>query len=285
MAEFFKTVFEGVVKLILSVQWYDIVDIALVAFLVYYCIKLVRQTRAFHLIKGIIFVGAVYMLVSALNMSATSYLFSHIFGDIVIVMILLFQPEIRHAIESFGRGDIKKLSIFSLKGSDSAGDQARAAANSIAKAVSNMSDKKIGALVVIEGKTALNDIISTGSPIDSAISAVVIENIFFPKAPLHDGAMVIRDNRINCAGCILPLTQKDIGRELGTRHRAALGMSENSDALVVVVSEETGSMSIALNGELERNLTHGEVMETITQYLGGDEAQKQSILKKRWRKK
>lgn len=285
MTEFFKSAFDAVAKLVLSVQWYDLVDIALVAFLLYYCIKLVRQTRAFHLVKGIVFMGGIYMVVSALNMSATSYLFSHIFGDIVIVMILLFQPEIRHAIESFGRGDFKKISLFFLKDSNTDNEETRTIANSIAKALSNMSDKRIGALIVIEGKTALNEIINTGSPIDSSISTVVIENIFFPKAPLHDGAMVIRDNRIHCAGCILPLTQSDISKELGTRHRAALGMSENSDALVLVVSEETGAISIALNGKLERNLTLGEVMETVAEYLGSDDEQKPKNLRKRWRKK
>lgn len=285
MAELFQSVFDAIAKLVLSVQWYDIVDIALVAFLLYYCIKLVRQTRAFHLVKGIVFMGGIYFVVSALNMSATSYLFSHLFGDIVIVMILLFQPEIRHAIETFGRGDFKRFSIFSLRGTDSSSEETRTVANSISKAISNMSDKKIGALIVLEGKTALNEVIDTGSPVDSAISTMLIENIFFPKAPLHDGAMVIRDNRIHCAGCILPLTQTDISKELGTRHRAALGMSENSDALVIVVSEETGSISIALNGVLERNLTLGEVMEAVTDYLGGEETQKQKNLRMRWRKK
>lgn len=284
MADFFKNIFDSIMKLILSVQWYDIVDIALVALAIYYCVKLVRQTRAFHLVKGIVFMGLVYMVVSTLNMSATSYLFNHLFSDIVIVIILLFQPEIRHAIESFGRGDFRKVTIFSGRSSDITGDEMRACASNIAKAVSNMSDKKIGALIVLEGKTLLGEIISTGSPVDSAVTSAVIENIFFPKAPLHDGAMIIRGGRIHSAGCILPLTQADIGKELGTRHRAAMGMSENSDALVVVVSEETGSISLAKSGELKRNLTLGELLEYLNGFLVPEDSEKKTLTLKRRKK-
>ncbi len=285
MADFFSGIFDSIMKLILSVQWYDIVDIALVALAVYYCVKLVRQTRAFHLVKGIVFMGVVYMIVSTLNMSATSYLFSHIFSDIVIVIILLFQPEIRHAIESFGRGDFRKISIFSGRNSNLTGDEMRTCASNIAKAVSNMSDKKIGALIVLEGKTLLGEIISTGSRVDSAVTSAVIENIFFPKAPLHDGAMIIRDGRIHSAGCILPLTQADIGKELGTRHRAAMGMSENSDALVIVVSEETGAISVAKNGELRRKLTLGELLEYLNSFLVPEDGEKQKARTLKRRKK
>ena len=149
-------------------------------------------------------------------MSASSFIFSQLFRNIVIVMILLFQPEIRHAIESIGRGDLRRFNIFSSRNRDYNDDEIRAAASNIAKAAGNMSDKKIGALIVIEGKTLLGEIISTGSEVDSNVTAPVIENIFFPKAPLHDGAMVIRDNRIHSAGGILPLTQNEVSFELGT---------------------------------------------------------------------
>lgn len=275
MTQFFEKIFDSVMKLALSIQWYDLVDIALVALLVYYCVKLVRQTRAFNLVKGIVLMGLMFMVVSALNMSASSYLFSHIFGDIVIVMILLFQPEIRHAIESFGRGDFRKFSLFGFRNSDYNNDEMRACASNISKAAANMSDKKIGALIVVEGKTPLGEIIGTGSVVDSAVTPALIENIFFPKAPLHDGAMIIRDTRIHAAGCILPLTQADIGLELGTRHRAAIGMSEHSDALVIIVSEETGAISVALGGELHQKLTLGELLDILNGYLVGDETEKQ----------
>ena len=146
----------------------------------------------------------------------------------------------------------------------------------------NMSEKKIGALIVIEGKTLLGEVINTGTTVDSSVSSAVIENIFFPKAPLHDGAMVIRDNRILSAGCILPLTQKNISKELGTRHRAAVGITEHSDAIVVIVSEETGAISIARGGSLKRNLTLGELIEELTKYMAPEEsAQKLKITRRK----
>ena len=271
MIEFLGNLGDAIIKLILDIKWYDLIDITLVALVLYYCIKLVRQTRAFNLVKGIVFLGVVYFIVSTLNMSASSYLFSHLFGDIVIVMILLFQPEIRQAIEGFGRGDFRKVSLFSLRNANYAQDELRASASNIAKAAANMSEKKIGALIVIEGGTMLGEVLSTGTVVDSAVSSAVIENIFFPKAPLHDGAMVIRDNRIHSAGCILPLTQNEISKELGTRHRAALGVTEHSDALVVVVSEETGAISLANSGTLVRNLTLGELLEELTGYMAPEE--------------
>lgn len=267
MTDFFNNLSDGIVKLIQDIQWYDLIDIALIALVLYHCIKLVRQTRAFNLVKGIVFLGVAYLIVSTLNMSASSYLFSHLFGNIVIVMILLFQPEIRQAIEGFGRGDFRKLPLFSLRNTNYAQDELRASASNIAKAAANMSEKKIGALIVIEGGTMLGEVLSTGTAVDSAISSAVIENIFFPKAPLHDGAMVIRNNRIHSAGCILPLTQSEISKELGTRHRAAIGVTEHSDALVVIVSEETGVISLANGGTLVRNLTLGELLEEVTEYM------------------
>ena len=271
MLDILKELAEPVINFIRDFGLFDLADIVLVALALYYCIKLIRQTRAFHLVKGIVFLGIVYFVVSALDMPATSYLFSHLFGDIVIVMILLFQPEIRQAIESFGRGDFRKVNIFS-KNNNYAVEEYRASASNIAKAAANMSEKKIGALIVIEGKTLLGEVINTGTTVDSSVSSAVIENIFFPKAPLHDGAMVIRDNRILSAGCILPLTQKNISKELGTRHRAAVGITEHSDAIVVIVSEETGAISIARGGSLKRNLTLGELIEELTKYMAPEES-------------
>ena len=291
MGELFKNMVEAVVnmkdavvKLIHDINFFDLLDIVLVALALYYCIKLVRQTRAFHLVKGVIFLGVVYFVVSTLKMSTTSYLFSHLFGNIFIVMVLLFQPEIRHAIESFGRGDFRKVSLFS-RNSNYALDEYRASASNIAKAAANMSEKRIGALIVIEGKTMLGEVISTGTTVDSSVSSAVIENIFFPKAPLHDGAMIIRDNRILSAGCILPLTRNNISKELGTRHRAGIGITENSDAVVVIVSEETGAISLASGGTLKRNLTLGELLEELTKYMAPEETRSQGRFKIVRRKK
>lgn len=283
--DYLKAAADWIMKLVSSVGIADIVDIIIVALLIYYVIKLVRQTRAFQLVKGFVYMGAVYVIVSAFNMSASSFIFSQLFRNIVIVMILLFQPEIRHAIESIGRGDFRRFNIFSLRNSDLVGDGYKAVASNIAKAAGNMSDSRTGALIVIEGKTLLGEILSTGSEIDANITVPMIENVFFPKAPLHDGAMVIRGDRIHSAGCILPLTQNEVSFELGTRHRAAIGMSEHSDALVVVVSEETGAISVAHNGTLERNITSGELFEFVSAFLVSDEGEKNKAFRIRRRKK
>ncbi len=271
MAEFFTNISDGIMRLVRSVEWYDMIDILLVAMALYYCIKLVRKTRAFNLVKGIAFLGLIYLVVSALNMSASSFLFSQLFGDIVLVIILLFQPEIRHAIESFGRGDYRRILSFLGKNDEASQDEIRSSVSNISKAVSNMSEQKVGALIVIEGNIPLDEIISSGSRVDSSVTAPVIENIFFPKAPLHDGALIIRDNRIHSAGCILPLTQSELSLELGTRHRAAVGMSENSDALIVVVSEETGQISVSQGGVLERGISLGELLAALTDFLVSEE--------------
>ena len=283
MIDFFNAVRENAVKLVSSLRWNDFLDIFAVALVLYYCIRLFRQTRATHLVKGFIFLGVGYLIVSALNMSTASFLFSRLFNDIVIVIILLFQPEFRHAIESFGRGDFKKITIFS-RGSSIEREENRAAVSAIVKAASNMSESKTGALIVFEGKSPLGEIISTGSEIDAKISVPIIENIFYPKSPLHDGAMIIRDNRICAAGCILPLTQSALSRELGTRHRAAVGMSEASDALVLVVSEETGAISVARGGTLKRKLTNGELLEMLSEFVIGSEEEKPAKIKNRRRK-
>ncbi len=285
MLEFFEEIFEGAQKLIRSVGWYDIVDIVFVTLTVYYVIKLLRQTRAFHLVKGIVLMGLLYFVVSTFNMSASSYIFNQLFSNIVIVMLLLFQPELRHAIESFGRGNFSKFSFFSSKNSGFYAEESESVATDISKAVSNMSDSRIGALIVVEGKTPLGEIIETGCTVDAAVTSAIIENIFFPKSPLHDGAVVVRDNRIYAAGCILPLTQNEVSAELGTRHRAAIGMSEHSDALVIVVSEETGGVSVASSGTLERNVTVGEVRETLADFLKSDESENGKSFKILRRKK
>ncbi|MGN1419825.1 MAG: diadenylate cyclase CdaA [Acutalibacteraceae bacterium] len=281
MVVFFKSLCENLLKLAASVRWNDILDILLITLVLYYCIKMFRQTRAMHLIKGLVFLVIVYLVVSALGMSTSTYVFSRLFSDIVVVLVLLFQPEIRHAIESFGRGDFKRLPFLS-KNSDFLSENVQTSISSIVKACGNMSDKKVGALIVLEGKSPLGEIIATGSVVDAAISVPVIENIFYPKAPLHDGAMIIKDNRINSAGCILPLTENQINRELGTRHRAALGMSEHSDALIVVVSEETGAISVARDGVLTTGVTQGQLLEKLNHFFTSDKNEPQQ---KRGRKK
>ena len=267
MIEMFNTFFQNAMKIISSVRLNDAFDIVVVTLMLYFVIKLFRQTRAIHLVKGLVLLGVIYFIVVALDLSTSSYLFSLFFRDIVIILVLLFQNEIRHAIEVFGRGDFKRFSFFGLKQNDATTEELRATAGFISKAASNMSESKTGALIVLEGKSPLGEIISTGTAVDSAVTVAMIENIFYPKAPLHDGAMVISDNRIHSAGCILPLTQNELSRDLGTRHRAAVGISEISDALVIVVSEETGGISVAYKSVLTRNITQGELLQKISAFL------------------
>ncbi len=253
----------------------DILDICLIAFILYNGIKLIRETRAFQLVKGLILLGVVYMIISLIGMQASSYVFRLVFQNIFIVLIILFQQEIRQVIEKVGTSKITSLSLF-LKGNnverhEIVGD----AIIEIGKAVQQMSDTKTGALIVMEKEQLLGDVIKTGTAVDAKISHELIGNIFYPKSPLHDGAAIVRNGRLLCAGCVLPLTKNtDISSELGTRHRAALGMSEQSDAIVVVISEETGVVSVALNGELTRNLTEFELREKLMEYLLENSADK-----------
>ena len=279
MVAIFEGILNGIMRLLLSIEWYDIIDIALVAVAVYFAIKVIRQTRAFQLVKGLLFMGAIYAVVSALNMSTSSFIFNQLFSDIVIVMALLFQPEIRHAVESLGRGKFKNLQLFSSKASKLDAAKVKEVCSAVAKASYNMSDDNIGALIVIEGQTPLGQITDTGNKIDAAVTTTMLESIFFPKAPLHDGAVVISDYRIHSAGCILPLSSAPISKNLGTRHRAALGMSENSDALIVIVSEETGNISVAQGGNLESNITRGELLEIVTNFLTDSDSISQKTFK------
>lgn len=264
----------NVVSLFASITIFDILDICLVAFIVYNAIKFIRQTRAFQLVKGIALLLIIYGAVRLLNMQASAYIMNRVFSDVVLVLLLLFQPEIRNVLESMGR---KRLGFNSAL---SETEETEEAIMSVCKACSDMSDKKIGALIVFEKDTLLGEIVNTGSKIDAIVTAQIIENIFYPKAPLHDGAAIISNNRVVAAGCILPLTQNSLSSELGTRHRAAVGMSEQGDSMVVVVSEETGAISIASHGMLKRDISPGELREKLINYLVPESSNDTSFLKK-----
>lgn len=246
----------------------DALDIILVAFILYNGIKLIRETRAFQLVKGLLVLGIIYLLISQLEMQASSYIFRIVFQNIFIILIILFQQEIRQVIERVGKSKFTSLSNL-FKGSSVANNEiVSEAVIETAKAVQRMSESKTGSLIVFEKEMLLGDVIKTGTAVDAKITHELIGNVFFPKSPLHDGAAIVRDGRLLCAGCVLPLTKNDeISSDLGTRHRAALGMSEQSDALVVVTSEETGIISVALKGELKRHLTEAELREMLLNYL------------------
>mgnify|MGYP003302615904 CR=1 FL=1 len=246
----------------------DILDICLVAFIVYNGIKLIRETRAFQLVKGLLLLGAGYLVINALNMEASSYIFEFVFKNIFIILVILFQQEIRHVLEKVGTSRLSSLSHF-LRGDNSEKYKTvNEAIIEISKAVQRMSDSHTGSIIVMEKELLLGDVIKTGKPVDAKVTHELIGNIFFPNSPLHDGAAIIRDGRLLCAGCVLPLSKNsELSSDLGTRHRAALGMSEQSDAMVIVTSEETGTISLAIEGELLRNLTEAELREELIDYI------------------
>ena len=266
---FFENIFSFFSKLpSLNFGITDALDIILVAFILYNGIKLIRETRAFQLVKGLLFLGVIYLLISQLEMQASSYIFRLIFQNIFIILIILFQQEIRQVIERLGKSKFTSISNLFRVNSAASNEIVSEAVIETAKAVQRMSESKTGSLIVFEKEMLLGDVIKTGTPVDARISHELIGNVFFPKSPLHDGAAIIRDGRLLCAGCVLPLTKnEEISSDLGTRHRAALGMSEQSDAFVVVTSEETGIISVALKGELKRHLTEAELREMLLNYL------------------
>ena len=251
----------------------DAIDVAIVTVLLYGIIKLVRETRAGQLVKGIILLVGLFLISSteALDFLMLNQLLRHFFQSAFIVVVILFQPEIRKALEQVGHSKVGSLGeIIGGKERDEDRLGTRRAIAGVVGAVGILQQLRMGALIVFERRTKLGEIAETGTIVEADPSAQLIANIFFNKAPLHDGGMVIRQGRVHAAGCILPLTSSDsVSAELGTRHRAALGMSENSDAVVVVVSEETAQISIAVGGRLTRDYTRPALSEALEKYLIG----------------
>ncbi len=267
--EMFTNLIREIGKAIMSFDFLsDILDVILVTILIYHSIKLLRGTRAFLILKAIFIVGIVYLFVSLLNMQASEYLLKLLFDNSIIIFLILFSPELRQMFENVGRRSIKNISFLSFKSDTDMSASMLSTINDVCKVSSSMSRKQCGGLIVFEKEVPLGDIISTGTKIDAASSSELISSIFFKNSALHDGALIIRDARLYAAGCILPLTENDtVDSDLGTRHRAALGMSEVSDAAVVVVSEENGMISLACKGELRRGVSTGDLREFLTGYL------------------
>lgn len=235
----------------------DIVDIAILSFLIFHGIKLIRETRAQQLVKGILVLIAAYLIAIFFNLQTMRFFLKTCFEWGILALIIMFQPELRRILEKVGRTKFTELSIFSNNEVDDFTDRWKVCIEAICESVQNLSATCTGALIVCEQKTKLGEQISTGTVLNCVPSAAVFGNIFFPNTPLHDGAVIIRDGMILAAGCFLPKPQKEelIAKQLGSRHRAAIGMSENSDAIIIVVSEETGTISVAENGELTRGFT------------------------------
>lgn len=258
------------VSIAMNFQFKDAVDIIIVAFLIYGVVKLVRETRAGQLVKGLFLLVILFIISSYFNLVMVSRVLAYFFQFAFVAILIVFQPEIRKALEQVGRNNVGQSIAAVVTGRDRSYDRAqiRKAINAVVDGVGILQQLKMGALIVFERKTKLGDIIETGTQINCEPSGQIVGNIFFNKAPLHDGAMIIRDGMIHAAGCILPLTKNtSVSAELGTRHRAALGVSEESDAVVVVVSEETGQISVAVNGVLARRFTSDTLRDVLEGYL------------------
>ncbi len=242
---------------------FSIIDILIVAFVLYRLMMLLRDTRAVQLIKGLAVLLVATAVSSLLNLNTVHWLLKQAMTALVVALPIVFQPELRRALEKLGGGDFFVRPLTQM----AEGDRS-ALINEVVRAARNMSAARTGALIVLERVTGLQEFIDTGVKVDGIVSAELLMNIFINKSPLHDGAAIIRGDRLIAAACVLPLSEsRNLGRDLGTRHRAAVGLTEQSDALAVVVSEETGDVSLALEGILYRHLNDAGLHELLVKFL------------------
>ena len=258
---------ENFLAVLRTFRFKDAVDILAIGLGIFYLIKLVKETRAVQLVKGIFILIILYGIAIICEFTMLTAMLNKFFEFAVLVLFILFQPELRKMLEQLGRSNYTYRRLRSVFADQSSEEQISKQKRNIAifvYSIVKLSAKKTGALIVFERRSRLGDIATTGTIINAIPSEMLIGNIFYNKAPLHDGAMIVREGQIYAAGCILPLTKNEgVDDNLGTRHRAALGMSEESDAVVLVVSEETGSISIALNGMLERDYTREKLLNDL----------------------
>lgn len=275
----FESFISNVPGFLLSLRLADILDVVIVAYIFYKASSLVRETRAGTLIKGIVLLFVFTGISNLLQLNTISYLLRNLMQFGLMAFLVIFQPELRRALEKVGRTNFSSL-FTSEK------DDVETTASEIVTAAIAMSSRRIGALIVLERDTKIGDIVRTGCEIDSKVSSELLINIFIPNTPLHDGAVIIRDNRIIAARCILPLTPNEaLSRELGTRHRAALGLSESSDAAVIVISEETGKISFTLNGNMSRNYTEDTLKKIVMKVLSSDVTKKSDSTLAKWKER
>lgn len=244
----------------------DILDILFVAVIVYAVIIQLRKSQSIQIMKGIALVVVLYLLVNLLEMNASKYLFNTVFGDLLVILVIIFSSEIRQALEKVGQK--KTLPFIDLFSSKTDNDMMYDVINHVCRACAEMSEDKIGSLIIFQRKSLLGDITRQSVPIDSCVTTEMLCSVFFPKAALHDGAIVIRDGRIVAARCVVPLkNEKEVTEHVGTRHRAALEVSLRSDAVAVVTSEETGIISVACDGQLKRGLSDADLRQTLIDLL------------------
>ncbi len=266
---------------VLPIKFSDILDVAVLYFLIYKGISLVRETRAGGLIKGIVFLVVLYFIMDSVEMKIIAYLMRQMFDIGLLAIVVLFQPELRRSLEKMGHSRVSKFPVFSSlthETTESATSKWGIAIEAICDACEDLSSTATGALIVIEQEFKLSEQIDTGTIINASPSKEIFGNIFYPKTPLHDGAVIIRDGIVYAAACFLPKPQKEetINKSLGSRHRAAIGMSETSDAIVIIVSEETGAISVAENGVLTRNFSRDSLKKLLRSRLFPEKPAKQT---------
>lgn len=255
------SVLQSAWRYIMLVRITDVLDVAIMSFAIYKLLSLVRSTRAENIFKGIVIFIVALWLSSLLNLRGINYILSYVVEWGVLALFIVFQPELRRGLEQLGSKNIRLVRLLSPEQHST---ELEKAIDQTVLACMEMSKTRTGVLIVFERSMMLNDMLRSGTTLDAAVSSELLKNIFFVKAPMHDGAVIIRNGRILGAGCMLPLSKNvNLSRDLGMRHRAGIGMSENSDAVVVIVSEETGSISVAIGGMLKRHL----MPETLSKLL------------------
>ncbi len=252
----------------------DVIDVAIVAIVIYKILGFIRETRALQLVKGLLILVLITVLSEQLNFYTLNWILRNTISLGVIALVIVFQPELRRALEYVGRSKFITPTFAQMDK-----EKVKTITSAIIKAVDFFSSNKVGALIIMERETILNDIAETGTKINAEISTELLGNIFYEGAPLHDGATIVRGDRVFAAGCVLPLSQsKTLSKELGTRHRAGIGITENSDAIAIIVSEETGIISIAVDGKLSRFLDLKTVEKTLLNiYLSQVQEEKSKV--------
>lgn len=281
--ESLERIFQNLIQIVQMVNIIDLIDIAIVSYLIYHVLMFIRRSRSGQVAKAIGLILFALVVSSVAKLRVISFMLNGAVELGLIALLIIFQPELRRFLEQIGSGKLKEIFTSEEKPAEQ-----EAAILQIVDAYTALSRDKVGALIVFERKTLLDDVIKTGTSLDCAVSSVLLKNLFWDKAPLHDGAIIVRSGRIVGAGCMLPLSgNANLSRDLGMRHRAGIGISENSDAVVAIVSEETGSISVAINGMLKRHLSVETLERLLRNELLNDEENNEGNVKltSRFRKK
>ncbi len=267
-----EAIYNAIIESLSNFGWKDVLDILLLSVIIYWLLKLTSKTRAMQVLKGLGIILVAAWVADLLDLAGTYWIMQYVLNIGAVLLVVIFQPELRRVLAKIGRGSIE-LGPSTINNASENVEQ-------ILKAVLSLSKKRVGALIVFERKTGLRDVIESGTRLDARISAELLENLFFINSPLHDGAVIISDGRVEAAGCFLPLSEnKQIGQELGTRHRAALGVSEVSDSVTLVVSEETGVISVAQDGSLVRYLDSKAIRDLLEDLYMIKQAGKHHVLR------